>query len=334
MMIHFFRGLVILAGPIIGYFKVSQDAKGILIGVAFAVAVIAIEILINQVPLGTMVAGGIGTIIGLLVAFVLEKMVLAMNDPNLIAFFDKYSLLIQIVLAYLGMILFVRKYPEVGQLDRDILIRSGVGRTQDVKVLDTSSLIDGRVADICDTYFLTGTLVVPHFVLNELQNIADSSDPNRRARGRRGLDVLKHLQESSNIKLNLFEKDFPDLNTVDAKVVQLAKDLSARVLTTDFNLNKVASLQGVTVLNVNDLAGALRPVALPGDNMNIFIVKEGKEREQGIGYLDDGTMVVVEEGRRFISKGKPVEVVVSSILQTSSGRMVFARPRERGGSHA
>ena len=239
----------------------------------------------------------------------------------------------KIVFVYLGMVFFVRKYPEIGQLDKDILVKNAPRRNQEVIVLDTSSLIDGRVADICDTKFLGGMLVVPHFVLTELQNIADSSDSHRRARGRRGLDVVKHMQDNPDIKLKLFEKDYPDIPTVDEKIIALSKDISGKVLTTDFNLNKLASLQGVDVLNVNDLASSLRPVALPGDTMSIYIVKDGKEKDQGVGFLDDGTMVVVEDGRKLMGKGKPTEVTVASILQTSSGRMIFARHKERNTGH-
>ena len=167
-------------------------------------------------------------------------------------------------------------------------------------------------------------------MLKELQAIADASDPIKRARGRRGLDILKRLQEHPDLQVKVYEKDYPEISDVDGKLVSLAKELSAAILTTDFNLNKVASLQGVLVLNVNDLSNALKPAVLPGEAMTIFVAKEGKEREQGIGYLDDGTMVVVEEGRRLV--GKKVEVTVASVLQTSAGRMIFTKSRNGGGS--
>jgi uncharacterized protein YacL len=201
----------------------------------------------------------------------------------------------------------------------------GKKRGANVKVLDTSAIIDGRLIDIGEAHFLSGSLIVPRFVLTELNFLADSPDPMKRARGRRGLDVLARLQENSEVPVKIMDSDFPDIAEVDEKVVRLAKDLGAKIITTDFNMNKVASLQGVLCLNVNDLGLALKPVVLPGESMPLFVMKEGKEREQGIGYLDDGTMVVVEDGRKQI--GKRVDVGVTSILQTSAGRMIFARIR-------
>jgi uncharacterized protein YacL len=201
----------------------------------------------------------------------------------------------------------------------------GKRRGADMKVLDTSAIIDGRVVDVCETRFLSGSLIVPRFVLAEMHHLADSPDSLKRARGRRGLDILARLQENSEAPVRILDQDVPDIPDVDGKVVRLAKDLGAKVVTADFNLNKIASLEGVVCLNVTDLGTALKPVVLPGESMPLFIMKEGKERDQGIGYLDDGTMVVVEDGRRFI--GKRVDVVVTSILQNPSGRMVFGKAK-------
>ena len=198
-------------------------------------------------------------------------------------------------------------------------------RGAELKVVDSSAIIDGRIMDICETKFLTGTLVVPRFVLVELQGLADSPDTLKRARGRRGLDILARLQENPEIPVRIMDKEYPGIPDVDGRVVRLAKDLGGRVLTTDFNLNKIAALESVICLNVNDLALSLKPVVLPGESMSVFIMKEGKEKEQGIGYLDDGTMVVVEDGKKFI--GKRLEVGVTSILQTSAGRMIFGKSR-------
>ncbi|MEK7746981.1 MAG: PIN domain-containing protein, partial [Elusimicrobiota bacterium] len=209
-------------------------------------------------------------------------------------------------------------------LDKDIL-KMGKRRGAELKVMDTSAIIDGRIVDICETKFLSGTLVVPRFVLQELHQLADSADSLKRARGRRGLDILARLQENVEIPVRIIDKDVAGPSEVDAKVVRLAKDLGAKVVTTDFNLNKIAAIEGVVCLNVNDLTTALKPVVLPGESMSLFIMKEGKEREQGVGYLDDGTMVVVEDGKRHI--GKRVDLQVSSILQTSAGRMVFGKFR-------
>jgi uncharacterized protein YacL len=199
------------------------------------------------------------------------------------------------------------------------------------KVLDTSVIIDGRIADVCDTGFIEGNLIVPQFILQELQHIADSADSLRRARGRRGLDILHRIQKMSGITVKIVEDDFPKIKEVDAKLVALAKMMDAKILTNDFNLNKVAALQGVPVLNINELANALKPVVLPGETMKVFVLKEGKEQNQGVAYLDDGTMVVVENGRRFI--GKNIDVSVTSVLQTTAGRMIFSRPKNEHDRH-
>jgi uncharacterized protein YacL len=190
-------------------------------------------------------------------------------------------------------------------------------------LLDTSVIIDGRIADICKTGFLDGKFIVPRFVLKELQQIADSSDSLKRERGRRGLDILGKLQKSSNIDIKIHNEDFADIKEVDLKLVKLAKVLGAKIFTNDFNLNKVSEIQGIRVLNVNELASALRPVVLPGEMLETRLIKEGKEYNQGVGYMEDGTMVVVDNGRRFI--GQNVNVVVGSVLQTAAGRMIFAK---------
>jgi len=192
-----------------------------------------------------------------------------------------------------------------------------------MKVVDSSALIDGRITDICETKFLEGTLVIPSFILRELQEISDSPDTSKRNRGRRGLDILKRLQETKQVTVKIFEKDYPKIEEVDAKIVKLAEELDARILTADFNLNKVAAVQGIAVLNINELSNAIKPPVLPGEAMKVFVLKEGKEPKQGVAYLDDGTMVVIEGGRRYI--GRKVDVMVNSILQTAAGRMIFAR---------
>ncbi|MEW6041807.1 MAG: PIN domain-containing protein, partial [Elusimicrobiota bacterium] len=214
---------------------------------------------------------------------------------------------------------------EVDLLEKDILKSGDTRNQQQVKVLDTSVIIDGRIAEITETKFLSGPLIIPQFVLAELQKLADSPDTAKRVRARRGLEILHRLQEKADILVKVYDKDYPELKDVDTKLVQLAKDLNGLVITTDFNLNKIATLQGIVVLNVNDLANALKPIYLPGEVMSVYVVKEGKEHDQGVGYLDDGTMVVVEEGRKFI--GRKIEVAVTSALQTSAGRMIFTKPR-------
>ena len=205
--------------------------------------------------------------------------------------------------------------------------RSGDGvEKRSGSILDTSAIIDGRIADVAQTGFLPGPYIIPQFILKELQYIADSSDSLRRVRGRRGLDIIQRLQKIPNIDIRIIDTDFPDIHEVDSKLVALGKKLSASVVTNDFNLNKVARVQGVKVLNINELAGALRSIVLPGEAINVFVSKDGKEIGQGVGYMEDGTMIVVDDGRRAM--GKTVEVVVGTILQTPAGRMIFARLRE------
>jgi uncharacterized protein YacL len=199
-------------------------------------------------------------------------------------------------------------------------------RGQLPKLLDTSVIIDGRIADVCETGFLEGPLVIPQFVLRELQHIADSSDSLKRNRGRRGLDVLHRIQKQNELEVIISDQDFPKLREVDAKLVELAKRMNGTIITNDFNLNKVAELQGIMVLNLNQLSNALKPVVLPGESIHVLILKEGKEPDQGVAYLDDGTMVVIEGGKRLM--GNELDVTVTSVLQTTAGRMIFARPKD------
>ncbi len=189
-------------------------------------------------------------------------------------------------------------------------------------------IIDGRIADICETGFLDGTLVVPQFVLRELQQVADSSDSLKRNRGRRGLDILQKIQKMNGVSVQIVETDFPEVREVDLKLIELARRMTAKIVTNDFNLNKVAQLRGVPVLNINELANSLKPVVLPGEVLRVFVIKEGKESAQGVAYLDDGTMVVVDQGRKAI--GKTIEVTVTSVLQTTAGKMIFCRWAESG----
>jgi uncharacterized protein YacL len=192
--------------------------------------------------------------------------------------------------------------------------------------LDTSVIIDGRIADITETSFVEGPILIPQFVLSELQHIADSSDPVKRTRGKRGLEVLHHIQKQVNVDVRIVDTDYPMVREVDAKLIELAKEVRGKIVTNDSNLNKVAELQGIEVLNINELANALKPVVLPGEEMNVKILKEGKEMGQGVAYLDDGTMIVVDNGRRQM--GKTIDVIVTSVLQTPAGRMIFARLKE------
>ncbi|MBN1385238.1 MAG: hypothetical protein JW983_10195 [Elusimicrobia bacterium] len=321
MFIWLIRSFVIIAGPVIGWFQISKDAKGILIGVGVALAIIFIEILIEMVPLDSIVAGGIGIILGLITAKLLDYSISLMEHRGIDNFMKTYSVLIKMVLAYLGFIIAIRKKDELALLDKDLHL-SSQKRNVDLKILDTSAIIDGRILDIIDTNFVSGILVIPEFIVSELQMLADSSDSTKRQRGRRGLDLLNKIRQNSVVPVKIFEKDYNDVKQTDTKILKLAEDIKGKIITTDYNLNKVASVHGVPVLNVNELAGVIKPALLPGEVLSVYLMKEGKEKKQAIAYLDDGTMIVVENGRGLI--GKKADVLVSNILQTSTGKMVFA----------
>jgi uncharacterized protein YacL len=227
-----------------------------------------------------------------------------------------------LVFCYLGMVIGLRGKDEFNVIIPYVKLRRQ-DQAEEVTLLDTSVIVDGRIVDICKTKFIEGKLVIPRFVLRELQQIADSTDPIKRQRGRRGLETLQAMQREAGLDITLHEEDFPEAGDVDAKLVKLAKLLEAKIMTVDFNLNRVASIQGIKVLNINELANALKPVVFPGERMQLKLIKEGKEYNQAIGYLDDGTMVVVEDARRLI--GQDVKVVVTSVLQTQAGRMIFTK---------
>ncbi|KOP72292.1 PIN/TRAM domain-containing protein [Cytobacillus solani] len=280
-----------------------------------------------RVPITDIIFGSIGLVFGLIVAFLIGYALNAIEVPilNTVA-----PIVLTLIFGYLGF--------QVGFKKRDELLNLFSNRKKKaneeepeaaakniLKILDTSVIIDGRIADICQTGFLEGTIVIPQFVLEELQHIADSSDVLKRNRGRRGLDILNRIQKELAIKVEIYEGDFEEIQEVDSKLVKLAKITNGVVVTNDFNLNKVCEFQGVAVLNINDLANAVKPVVLPGEEMKVQVIKDGKEQNQGIAYLDDGTMIVVEDGRDYI--GKHIDVLVTSVLQTSAGRMIFAKPK-------
>jgi len=290
-----------------------------------------------KAPIGDLLFGTLGLVIGLMVAFLLGT---AVNHIELPVVQSVIPVLLSIVLGYLGFqvgfkkrdeLLHVftpskqlnmkKKTPDELQDTENPAISSGV-----YKLLDTSVIIDGRIADISETGFIEGVLVVPQFVLTELQHIADSSDTLKRTRGRRGLDVLNKLRSERATAVRIVEDDFDDLSEVDLKLVRLAKKMDGIVVTNDFNLNKVCELHQVRVLNINDLANAVKPVVIPGEIMHVVVIKDGKEHNQGVAYLDDGTMIVVEGGKSYI--GQAINVEVTSVLQTSAGRMIFAKPQE------
>ncbi|CAG9622247.1 PIN/TRAM domain-containing protein [Sutcliffiella rhizosphaerae] len=289
-----------------------------------------IEESLVKAPVTDVLFGSLGLIFGLIVAY------LAVIPLERIPFVSAiFPIFITILLGYLGFQVGFKKRDELVNL---FSISSKFGKKKTIeeedidlsskklKILDTSVIIDGRVADICQTGFLEGTIVIPRFVLEELQHIADSSDVLKRNRGRRGLDILNRIQKELAIKVDIYEGNFEDVQEVDSKLVKLAKLTSGVVVTNDFNLNKVCELQNVEVLNINDLANAVKPVVLPGEELTVQVIKDGKEQNQGVAYLDDGTMIVVEEGRDYI--GKHIQVLVTSVLQTSAGRMIFAKPKQ------
>ena len=280
-----------------------------------------LESRLNTAPLSDVVVGAMGLITGLLIASLLGG---ALGRIPVVGAFLPTA--VSVLLGYLGWRVAVRHRDDIlslGPLSR-LAGRASPGSGAAAKVLDTSAIIDGRIADIYAAGFVEGPLILPQFVLDELRHIADSSDPLRRNRGRRGLDVLARLQQELGAEVQILT-DHEGGGEVDTRLVRLAQRLGARIVTNDFNLNKVAALQGVEVLNINDLANALKPVVLPGEDMEVQIMREGKEPGQGVGYLDDGTMIVVEEGKRHI--GSTIPVTVTSVLQTSAGRMIFARPK-------
>ena len=249
------------------------------------------------------------------------------SDPRVV-FLHSFILL---VFPYLGIVMGARK-GEWLQPQRLVSLFRDAGPQKRYRILDTSVIIDGRIADVCETGFLDGTLVIPQFVLKELQLVADSGDSLKRNRGRRGLDILQKIQKMSGVDVTISDIDFPDVREVDLKLIELGRTLPGKIVTNDFNLNKVAQLRGVAVLNINELANALKPVVLPGEFMKVFILKEGKEYNQGVAYLDDGTMVVVDNARRMISKN--IDIVVTSVLQTTAGKMIFGRFMEAPGASA
>ncbi|KQL41408.1 MULTISPECIES: PIN/TRAM domain-containing protein [Bacillaceae] len=286
-----------------------------------------IEEKLLKAPISMILFGSLGLVFGLILAFLIS---LPIDSIRLQYVSSIIQIVVTILLGYLGFQVGIKKREELLSLfTLSSKAKKKAAEEQDtpfdipVKILDTSVIIDGRIADICQTGFIEGTIVIPQFVLAELQYIADSSDTLKRNRGRRGLDILNRIQKELAMKVEIYEGDFEDVPEVDAKLVKLTKLKNGILVTNDFNLNKVSELQQIKVWNINDLANAIKPVVLPGEVLTAFVVKEGKEKLQGVAYLDDGTMIVVEDGKESI--GKRVDTVVTSVLQTSAGRMIFAK---------
>jgi len=296
----------------------NQRWLGLVLGVAAALGLMGLEQRLRAVPGHHMVGALIGGVVGLFGARLVWG---ALDGLDIIGEHFVHALVV-VFLGYMGVVLGGQK-AEWFEPARIIAAFRDSSRLHQYKVLDTSVIIDGRIADICETGFLEGTLVAPQFVLRELQQVADSSDSLKRNRGRRGLDILQKMQKMAGVTVQIVETDFPEIREVDLKLIELARKLGGKIVTNDFNLNKVAQLRGVPVLNINELANSLKPVVLPGELMKVFIIKEGKEQGQGVGYLDDGTMVVVDQAKKAL--GRTIEVSVTSVLQTTAGKMIFCR---------
>jgi len=318
------RVIIVLIFASFGYVigsKHSEPLLGVAGGFALALLSIVFEYIIKKIQIGSILGGIIGLFLGVFSAFLITYPLKGVAPEG----FGLVLFIIGALFGYGGLLAGLKKGQKLTVADIVRTIK-GQAAEENLKLLDTSVIIDGRIADVCESGFLEGGFVVPQFILQELQYIADSPDSLKRARGRRGLDILHRMQKMAHITVRIIEEDFPKIKEVDSKLVALAKAMNAKIITNDFNLNKVAELQGVMVLNINELANAIKPVVLPGETFKAFVIKEGKEHNQGVAYLDDGTMVVVDNGRRVI--GKNVEVTVTSVLQTTAGRMIFAKLKE------
>jgi uncharacterized protein YacL len=329
-----FIGILIGAGYLLDPIGHATPGRAALLGIPthyvsallallIACVIIIFEMRIQQASLKTLIGAGIGSMMGIvggvLIGFLISYQEAGAVHPATKVFL---TLALAFIMAYIGLM--------VGAAKGDYLDLTALGgifsdkaTRRDVKILDTSVIIDGRIADVAETGFLSGTIVIPQFILRELQQVADSPDSSKRQRGRRGLDMLNRLQGNAALDIQVVDTDFPAVKEVDLKLLELSKSLDGVVVTNDFNLNKVAQLHGIQVLNINELANSLKPVVLPGEAMRVFILKEGKEYNQGVAYLDDGTMVVVDNARRMI--GKNADIAVTSVLQTTAGKMIFGR---------
>lgn len=331
-----FVGTLILLGYLLNPFErtqrfgiaiINDEQSRRLLSAAFGAAVgaliIAFEMRVSRASLKTLLGAAVGSILGIIGAFLIGVLISIQKEAAVSAEMQTFlTISLAFFMGYVGLMVGAAKgdYIELSALGG---IFSDKTPTRDYKLLDTSVIIDGRIADVAETGFLGGTLIIPNFILAELQQVADSPDSSKRQRGRRGLDMLQRLRNNSNLDVQIVETDFPAVKEVDLKLIELGKQLEAVIVTNDFNLNKVSQLRGVDVLNINELANALKPVVLPGEAMRVFVLKEGKEYNQGVAYLDDGTMVVIDNARRLI--GKTADIAVTSVLQTTAGKMIFGR---------
>ena len=336
-----FIGLLVLLGYVLVPFERTQrfgvhnftdeGTRSILsavLGGVLALMIIGFEMRVRRASLKTLIGAAVGSILGIAGAFLIGVLISIQKEAAVSAEMQTFlTIALMFFMGYVGLM--------VGAAKGDYLDLSALGgifsdksTKRDYKILDTSVIIDGRIADVAETGFLGGSLIIPHFILTELQQVADSPDSSKRQRGRRGLDMLQRLRNNTKLDVQIVETDFPNVKEVDLKLIELGTQLDAVIVTNDFNLNKVSQLRGVEVLNINELANAVKPVVLPGEAMRVFILKEGKEYNQGVAYLDDGTMVVVDHARRLI--GKTADIAVTSVLQTTAGKMVFGRLWDEG----
>src|SRR5580692_2263090 len=295
------------------------------VGLAFSVSVFLFEIRLQRASMRRLIGAAIGSILGILGAYLMGLVLARTSIPEGSRSFMDVGLLL--VMTYIGLVVGANKGDMLNLAALGGLFGSERSTRRMPKVLDTSVIIDGRIADICEAHFLDGVMLIPQFVLRELQFVADSADSLKRQRGRRGLEVLQRIQKMPHLEVEIADDDFPSIADVDLKLIELAKRYDGKIITNDYNLNKVASLQGIEILNVNQLANALKPVVLPGETMRVFILREGKEYNQGVAYLDDGTMVVVDGARRMINK--TIDITVTSVHQTTAGKMIFGRLDDR-----
>jgi len=318
------RAIFVIVLAVSGYFLHPFGATpivGSIAGLVLGGCIIFFEIRLEQVSLKRLIGAAVGSILGIVGAFVMSLVVgRAIVQP-----FLQLGLLLW--MTYVGLIVGAKKGEMLNLSALGGIFGGEKSSKKTFKILDTSVIIDGRIADIAETGFLDGVLVIPQFVLRELQLVADSADSMKRNRGRRGLDILQRIQKMVHLNVQIVEEDFPQVRDVDMKLIELARIYDCKIITNDFNLNKVAQLHGVEVLNINELANSLKPIVLPGETMRVFILKEGKEYNQGVAYLDDGTMVVVDNAKKMISK--TIDISVTSVLQTTAGKMIFGKFDER-----
>jgi len=322
------RALLVACAVAVSYTLGPLGLRGLAaasVGLVMALAVLMAELRLQQAASSGLLGGAIGAVLGVFAALLVTMVISRTDEPEPTKSFLEFAALF--AFGYLGLVLGSRRGGDLHVDGLEGFFGKKFAHRESIKLLDTSVLIDGRIADICDAQFLEGVLAVPQFVLHELQMVADSSDSLKRQRGRRGLEVLQRMQKMPQVELRILEQDIPQAGDVDHKLVELARRMGAKIVTNDFNLNKVATVQGLSVLNVNQLAHALKPAVLPGEAMRVLILREGKEPNQGVAYLDDGTMVVVDGARRMINRS--VDVIVTSVHQTTAGKMIFGRLEER-----